>query len=172
MLQGLWNVIKINTGGSPEHILSRPYLFSLILYDIYLAQNLCFWTGIIFIGVSAYLCVCVSVCLWVCISIISKRSWLILMKLGRMMYNDNISVLFEDELNRFVRTEVTENPFLLFLLRPFDNIFWCYFPFFIIGEVKCKFIKKHLRLWKMGRARYVFYWTHQILVYVKFFFMC
>ena len=48
----------------------------------YLAQKLCFWTGIIFIGV--YLCV--SVCLLFCISIISKSSWLILM-IFRMFYN-------------------------------------------------------------------------------------
>ena len=45
---------------------------------------------------------------------------------------------FEDELNRFIRTEVTENPsFYFFLLRPFDNIFLMLLPLFIIGEVKC-----------------------------------
>ena len=53
------------------------------------------------------------------------------MKLGRMMYNDNISVPFEDELDRFIRTEVTENPFFyFFLLRPFDNIFLMLLPLF------------------------------------------
>ena len=49
-------------------------------------------------------CVCVSVCVWVCWSIISKSSWPILMKLGRMMYNENISVPFKDEINWFGRT--------------------------------------------------------------------
>ena len=61
------------------------------------------------------------------------------MKLGRMMYNDKISVPFEDEMNRSIRTEVTDN--LLFQnheLPPFDNFcFGYYFPFFIIQEVKC-----------------------------------
>ena len=33
----------------------------------YLAQKLCFWTGIIFIGV--YVSVCVSVCVCVCVSV-------------------------------------------------------------------------------------------------------
>ena len=75
------------------------------------------------------LCVWVSVCLWVCISIISKSSGPILMKLGRMMYNNNISVPFKDEHNRFIRTEVTENPlFYFFLLRPFDNKFLMLLP--------------------------------------------
>ena len=51
------------------------------------------------------------------------------MKLGRMMYNDKVQVPFEDELNRFIRTEVTENPYLyFFLLRPFDNIFLMLLP--------------------------------------------
>ena len=46
------------------------------------------------------------------------------MKLGRMIYNDKRQVPFEDELNRFIITEVTEDPiFYFFLLRPFDNIF-------------------------------------------------
>ena len=97
-------------------------------------------------------CVCLSVCLCVCvsvfISIISKSSWPILMKLGRMIYNDKRQVPFEDELNRFIRTEVTENPYLYFFwLFPFDDFFRGYFPFFIIREVKCnKLAKKHLRL--------------------------
>ena len=61
-----------------------------------------------------------------------------------MMYNDKMQVPFEDELNLSFRTEVTENPYLyFFLLRPFDIFFWGYFPFFIIGEVKCnKLLKK------------------------------
>ena len=42
------------------------------------------------------LCVCVSVCVSVYGSIISKSFWPISMKLGRIMYNDYISVLFED----------------------------------------------------------------------------
>ena len=38
---------------------------------IYLAQKLCFWTGIIFIGVyvSVFVSVCLSVCLCVCESL-------------------------------------------------------------------------------------------------------
>ena len=53
------------------------------------------------------------------------------MKLGRMIYNDKRQVPFEDELNRFIRTEVTENPYLyFFLLRPFDNIFLMLLPLF------------------------------------------
>ena len=69
-------------------------------------------------------CMCLCVCLSVFISIISKSSWPILMKLGRMIYNDKRQVPFKDELNRFIRTEVTENPYLyFFLLRPFDYIF-------------------------------------------------
>ena len=35
----------------------------------YLAQKLCFWTGIIFIRVDVSVCVCVSVCLSVCLSV-------------------------------------------------------------------------------------------------------
>ena len=61
------------------------------------------------------------------------------MKLDRMMYNDIISVTFENEMNRSIGTEVTDN--LLFQnreLRPFDNLlFGYYFPFFITQEVKC-----------------------------------
>ena len=53
------------------------------------------------------------------------------MKLGRMMYNDKVQVPFEDELNRFIKTEVTENPYLYsFLLRPFDNFFLRLLPLF------------------------------------------
>ena len=76
-------------------------------------------------------CMCPCVCVWVFISIILKSSSSISMKLRRMIYNDEKQVPFEDELNRFIRTEVTENPYLFFfLLRPFDIFFWCYFPFF------------------------------------------
>ena len=47
------------------------------------------------------------------------------------MYNDKVQVPFEDELNRFIRTEVTENPYLyFFLLRPFDNFFLRLLPLF------------------------------------------
>ena len=43
------------------------------------------------------------------------------MKLKRMIYNDKRQVPFEYEFNRFIRTEVKENPYLYFyLLRPFD----------------------------------------------------
>ena len=60
-----------------------------------------------------------------------------------MMYNGKVQVSFEDELNRFIRTEVTENPYLYFiLLRPLKIFFWSYFPFFIIGEVKCILLLK------------------------------
>ena len=56
------------------------------------------------------------------------------MKFGRMVYNDKISVPFEDEMNRFIRTEVIEKMvFWHHELRPFDNLFFSYyFPFFII----------------------------------------
>ena len=56
------------------------------------------------------------------------------MKFGRMVYNDKISVPFEDEMNRFIRTEVIEKMvFRHHELRPFDNLFFSYyFPFFII----------------------------------------
>ena len=87
---------------------------------IYLAQKLC----IIFIGVYVSVCLSVCHCVCVCSSIISKSFQPILMKLDRMVYNDKISVPFEDEMNRSIRTEVTDN--LLFQnreLRPFDNFF-------------------------------------------------
>ena len=46
------------------------------------------------------------------------------MKFGRMVYNDKISVPFEDEMNRSIRTEVTEKMLFWHLeLRPFDNLF-------------------------------------------------
>ena len=53
---------------------------------------------------SACMCVsvCVCVCVCVCHSIISKSSQSIFMKLGRMVYDDKISVPFEDEINRLV----------------------------------------------------------------------
>ena len=39
-----------------------------------------------------------------------------------MIDNDKVQVPFEDELNQFIRTEVTENPYLYyFLLRLFDT---------------------------------------------------
>ena len=108
--------------------LNSSFLFDLKMFDYYLAQNLWFWTGIIFIRV--YVSVCLCVCVWRFISIISKNSWPILMKLGRMIYNDKRQVPFEDELNRFIRTEVTENPYFYFsLLRPFDYIFPMLLPF-------------------------------------------
>ena len=77
----------------------------------YLAQNLWFRTGIIFIRVyvSVRVCVCVSVCLWVFISTISKSSWPIATTLGKMIYNNNRQVAFEDELNRPIRTEVRDH---------------------------------------------------------------
>ena len=97
---------------------------------------------VLFSSACMCLCVCVSVCLCVCLCvcwlIISKSSRPILMKLCRMMYNDNISDPFEDEMNQSSRTEVTESLYLyFFLLRPLKIFFWCYFPFFVIGEVKC-----------------------------------
>ena len=49
--------------------------------------------------VSVCLCVCVSVCQFF-ISIISKSSWPILIKLGRMMYNDKLQVPIEDGINQ------------------------------------------------------------------------
>ena len=53
------------------------------------------------------------------------------MTLGRMIDNDKRQVPLEDELNRFIKTEVTENPYLyFFLLRPFDKIFLRLLPLF------------------------------------------
>ena len=81
--------------------------------SFYLAQKLCFWTGIIFIRVYVSVCVCLSVCVSICISIISKSSWPILMKLGRMMYNDKRQFPFKDEINRSGRTQTS--PIFLFI---------------------------------------------------------
>ena len=70
--------------------------------------------------------VCVRLCVCLCVygSIISKSYQRILMKFGRMVYNDKISVPFEDEMNRFIRTEVIEKMvFRHHELRPFDNLF-------------------------------------------------
>ena len=71
-------------------------------------------------------CVCVSVCVcvWVFISIISKSSWPILMTLGRMIDYDKRQIPFEDELNQFIRTEVTKNPYFYFFLI---TSLWYYF---------------------------------------------
>ena len=79
--------------------------------DYYLAQKLCFWRGIIFIGVylSVCVCVCLSVCLCVCGTDNSKSSWPILMKLGRMVYNDKSSVPFADEIDHVDRTQTSPN---------------------------------------------------------------
>ena len=49
--------------------------------------------------------VCVSVCLCVYHSINSKSSQPIFMKFGRTVYNDKISVPFEDEIDRVDRTQ-------------------------------------------------------------------
>ena len=108
---------------------------------------------------------CVCVCLCVSVSL-----YIDYLKVDRFRSNLAgwciiiISRFLSKTKNRSSRTEVTENPYLyFFLLRPLKIFFWCYFPIFIIGEVKCnKLLKKTL---KMGRARYVFYWTHQILVF-------
>ena len=119
----------------------------LVYLCYYLAKK--FWTGII-----SSVCMCLCVCLCVFIRFISKSSWPILMKLGRMMYNDKVQVPFEDELNRFIRTEVTENPYLyFFLLRPFDYIFLMLLPLVYHWRGKMQLAswkKKHFRLKKWG----------------------
>ena len=75
------------------------------------------------------------------------------MKLSRMIYNDERQVPFEDELNRFIRTEITDNPNLYYcLLRPFDNFFLRFLSFFIIGEVKCNKLLKKTPLWAADEA--------------------
>ena len=51
------------------------------------------------------LSVCVSVCVSVYHSINSKSSQPIFMKFGRTVYNDKISVPFEDEIDRVDRTQ-------------------------------------------------------------------
>ena len=75
------------------------------------------------------------------------------MKLGRMIYNDKRQVPFEDELNRFIRTEVTQNPYLyFFLLRPFDYIFLMLLPLVYQwkGKMQLASLKNTLRLLKWG----------------------
>ena len=75
------------------------------------------------------------------------------MKLGRMIYNDKIQVPFTDELNRFIRTKVTENPYLYFiLLRPFDYIFPMLLPLVHHwrGKMQLASLKKHFRRQKLG----------------------
>ena len=53
-----------------------------------------------------------------------------------MMYNDKLKILLKDELNRFIKTEDTYNPYLyLFLLSPFDNIFLRLLPLFLSLEM-------------------------------------
>ena len=39
-----------------------PHFLIFASFSYYLAQKLCFWTGIIFIGVYVSVCVCLSVC--------------------------------------------------------------------------------------------------------------
>ena len=55
------------------------------LYHYYLAQKLCFWTGIIFIGV--YVSVCVSVCLCVCLCVCESLYRLTQKVLDRFWWN-------------------------------------------------------------------------------------
>ena len=75
-----------------------------------------------------------SVCVSVCLSVgrlSQKVTNRFLMKFGRMVYNDKISIPFEDEINRSIKTEVTDN--LLFQnheLPPFDNFFRLLLPLF------------------------------------------
>ena len=65
------------------------------------------------------LCVCLSVFVCTFTSIISKSSWSILMKLGRMIYNDKRQVPFEDELNWPIKTEVRDHlSFLINIICP------------------------------------------------------
>ena len=52
-------------------------------------------------------CLCVCVCVWRFTSIISKSSWPISMKFGRMVYNHKRQVPFEGEMNRFDRTHTS-----------------------------------------------------------------
>ena len=80
-----------------------------------------------------YVSVCVSVCVCVSvfISIISKSSYLIWMKFGRMMYNDKRQVPFEDELTRLIRTEVKETR-----IYTFSN----YVPLIYFSDVTSPFL--------------------------------
>ena len=75
------------------------------------------------------------------------------MKLGRMIYNGRKQVPFENEFNRFIRTEVTENMiFYFFLLHPFDNIFMMLLPLFYYwrGEMQLAYQKNTLDFEKRG----------------------
>ena len=59
------------------------------------------------------------------------------MKFGRMINNDKRQVPSEDEFNRFVKTDVKENPYLyFFLLRPFDLVFLMLLPLVYHWKVK------------------------------------
>ena len=57
-------------------------------------------------------------------------------------------VSLKDELNRFIRTEVTENPYLyFFLLPPFDISSEVNSPFLSLEKLNTiSFLEKHLKL--------------------------
>ena len=63
---------KINYPRFIPHLDRFISLFKASFQPFYLAQKLCFWTGIIFIGV--YVSVCVSVC--VCVSVSLSPNYL------------------------------------------------------------------------------------------------
>ena len=114
------------------------------------AQQLITWPKNLVFGQVLFssACMCLCVCVCVCESVyqlsqkVLDRFWWNLVG-WLLMTKDRFLLKMS-----FIRTEVTENPYLYFyLLRPFDDFFRGYFPFFIIREVKCnKLAKKHLRL--------------------------
>ena len=100
------------------------FLGGILFQEIFTMPKSFAFGQVLFSSACMCLSVCVSVCLCVCSPIISKSYQRILMKFGRMVYNDKISVPFEDEMNRFIRTEVIEKMvFRHHELRPFDNLF-------------------------------------------------
>ena len=67
------------------------------------------------------------------------------MKLDRMIYNDKRQVPFEDEMNRFIKTEVTENPFFYYVpLMQYSEVSSPFLSLEMFNAIS--FLKKHIRL--------------------------
>ena len=59
-------------------------------------------------------CLCLRVCVWVFISIISKSSWPVSMKLGWMILNHKRQSFYRDEINGSIKIDITENSIFYF----------------------------------------------------------
>ena len=124
-------------------IISIRYTMSFFSFFFLLADILIFnWPKIFVFGQvlfsSTCMCLCVSLSVWV-----SAILFLDYLKkflsdfdvIGRMIYDYQEHILFEDELNRLIRTEVTIS---LLFLQFFLVLFFLLLPsLFIIKEVKC-----------------------------------